>query len=464
MKHEIKVPEPGESITEVFIGTWQKKSGETVKKDEVLVDLETEKTSFEIHAEVGGKLEILFPDAETKVKPGDVIATIDDSETAGEGDEPAGEESETKTSKDGEDQVKAQKEEQQEENIKAGAETDEKSSDKKPASSAEPKKKKTDESVSSKKPHTQGSSTSPAAKKLAEEKGILVESLLGPVQGGRITKDANNDQDQAPRAPDPSAKSSTSSPKPESTDSAVFEYAVDESRGERRERASRIRRTIAANLVAAQKNAAILTTFNEVDMSEVMEFRKKHNEAFKEKHGVKLGMVSFFARAAIRALKLSPQVNATFTGEDIIYRDFVDLSVAVSTDQGLVVPVIRDAEKLSLAQFEKQVAELGKKAQEKKLSIEEMTGGTFTISNGGVFGSLLSTPILNRPQSAILGLHKIQERAVVLGGEIEIRPMMYLALSYDHRIIDGKEAVQFLVKIKEGIEDIYHIVSEDDLS
>lgn len=401
MKHEIKVPNVGESITEVFIGAWMIKSGALVKKDQVLVDLETQKTSFELHAEVAGKLEILFPEPDTKVKPGDVIATIDDSFAR-------------------EKEIKEEKE-------------------KKPVGKEKEKEKEREKEK--KAPEI---SSGPAAKKIAEEKGIDIAILK-----------------EGEREPEtPAAKTFS---KVEAEPAEVQEYSLDESRGERREAASRIRRTIAANLVRAQRTAAILTTFNEADMSGVMEFRKKHKEDFKKKHSVSLSIISFFARATIRAIKEFPMVNATFTGNDIIHRDFVDLGIAVSTDSGLVVPVIRDAERLSLVEFEKKLAEITEKARSKKLSIDEMSGGTFTISNGGVFGSLLSTPILNLPQSAILGLHKIEERPVVVKGEIAIRPMMYLALSYDHRIIDGREAVSFLVKIKEGIEDLYHIVGDADL-
>lgn len=474
MKHDIKVPEPGESITEVFIGEWQKKSGDVVKKDDLLVELETEKTSFEIRAEHDGKLEILYPDPESKVKPGEVIATIDDSVTA-EGAETKKEQREAESGSEKEDKAgkaegkteksaKVEGEAKQSEPDEAGEEADEQKEasqdegeepeEEKPEEKDEAKtKKKTDKKTEKTLEKSDSSEKSEvpsaAAKKLKEERGIDVSDFF---------EESGEDSEGAPDQGTEESASKGEAQKPK-----VLEYEVDESRGEQRKRASRIRRTIAANLVAAQQNAAILTTFNEADMSEVMEFRKKHNPAFQEKHGVKIGIVNFFARAAIRALKEFPEVNSTFTGADIIYRDFVDLGIAVSTEQGLVVPVIRDCHQLSLVDFEKALGGLQEKAVNKKLSIEEMSGGTFTISNGGVFGSLLSTPILNMPQSAILGLHSIQKRPVVIDDEIEIRPMMYLALSYDHRIIDGKEAVQFLVAIKEGIEDLYHIIHEKDL-
>lgn len=415
MKHEVIVPSAGESINEVFIGTWLKKTGDIVKKDEVLLDLETQKTTFEIQAEYGGRIEVLKPEAETRVKPGDVIAIIDDSVAAENAAEPA----------------------------------------KSPASpAASPSSASTSETI-----------LHPSARKLAAEKGIDPSTLEGTGKGGRVLKEdvlrggqpANVTQLRA-------AAPASPAPVEAKTNLPVFTYHVDEARGERREPASRIRRTIAQNLVNAQHTAAILTTFNEVDMTQVLAFRKKYKEKFAAKHGVGFGMVSIFAKACVRALQAYPLVNSTFTGEDVIYRDFVDLSVAVSTESGLVVPVIRDADKIGIVEFEKKLDELGRRAKEKKLSIAEMTGGTFTISNGGVFGSLLSTPILNMPQSGILGLHKIQERPVVVDGQIVVRPMMYLALSYDHRIIDGREAVSFLVKVKEGVENLESLVSEKDLS
>ncbi len=421
MKHEVIVPSAGESINEVFIGTWLKKTGDYVKKDEVLLDLETQKTTFEIQAEYSGRIEVLKPEAETRVKPGDVIAIIDDSVAAENGagaDKPAP--------------------------AIAAASAPSAAASAAPARAAEP-------------------ILHPSARKLAAEKGVDAASLQGSGKDGRVLKE---DVMRANATATVTQLRPAASPTPAETKPhlPVFTYHVDEARGERREPASRIRRTIAQNLVNAQHTAAILTTFNEVDMTQVLAFRKKYKEKFQAKHGVGLGMVGIFAKACVRALKAYPLVNSTFTGEDIIYRDFVDLSVAVSTDSGLVVPVIRDADRIGVAEFEKKLDELGRRAKEKKLSIAEMTGGTFTISNGGVFGSLLSTPILNMPQSGILGLHKIQERPVVVEGQIVARPMMYLALSYDHRIIDGREAVSFLVKVKEGIENLELVLAEKDLN
>ncbi|MBI4209092.1 MAG: 2-oxoglutarate dehydrogenase complex dihydrolipoyllysine-residue succinyltransferase [Deltaproteobacteria bacterium] len=401
MKHDVVVPSAGESVTEVFIGTWRKKTGDFVKKDEVLVDLETQKATFEIQAEYSGRIEILKPDPQTKVKPGDVIASIDDSA-----------------------KVEAVP------STKVSTPTPAQSPQRPPVAAPAP------EPV-----------LSPAARKIVVEKRIEPSTVVGTGKGGRILK-----EDVIRISPPPSP-----------VELPVIEYRMDTERGEVRKPVTQIRKQIAKNLVAAQQIAAILTTFNEVDMSAVMAFRNKYKESFKQRHGVSLGMVGVFAMAAARALKEFPVVNSMFAGEEIISRNFVDLSIAVSTERGLVVPVVRDVQSMNLSDFEKKLHELTEKARGGKLSIPEMTGGTFTVSNGGVFGSLLSTPILNTPQSAILGLHKIEERPVVVNGQIVIRPMMYLALSYDHRLIDGREAVLFLVKVKEGIENIDQMVSEKDL-
>ncbi len=414
MKHKVIVPSAGESINEVYIGAWLKKTGDFVKKDEVLVDLETQKATFDLQAENSGKIEILFPNPETVVKPGDVIATIDDSVTSEMASTP----------------------------IKQENHLGNNNSPISQHSSAVPNE----------------TTLSPAVRKIVAEKKLNPDSMQGSGKEGRILKeDVLNIQSQV--SPKASTKVSISQVAGSGSSlAAEISYQIDESRGERREPATRLRRQIAQNLVAAQHTAAILTTFNEVDMTQIIDFRKKQKEHFKEKYGVAPGIVSFFALAAVRALKEYPMVNAFFTGDEVIHRDFIDLSIAVSTDNGLVVPVIRDTDKLHFIDIEKKLVELTEKAKTRKLSIPEMTGGTFTISNGGVFGSLLSTPILNMPQSAILGLHKTQERVVVVDGKMEIRPMMYLSLSYDHRLIDGREAVLFLVKIKEGIENLYLIL------
>lgn len=411
MKHEVKVPSAGESISEVEIGTWLKADGDIVQKDDILVELESQKANFELQSEYSGRLEILKPDAQTTVSIGEVIAYVDDS-------------------------------------VSSGIST--------------PNKKKNSKSNSDSQESTSSTpSPSPAARKHLADNNLNESSVSGSGRRGQVLKQdvISTLQNKSQK---PISNQSTSSNASEVT-TATYDFNIDQARGEEIKPASSIRRHIAKNLVAAQHTAAILTTFNEVDMTSVMDFRKKHKEAFKEKYGTGLGMVGFFALACAKALQEFPAVNATFTGEDIIYRKFVDLSVAVSTDRGLVVPVLKDIQDMKISDFEKSLAEISQKAKDKKLSIQEMTGGTFTISNGGVFGSLVSTPILNMPQSAILGLHKIEKRPVVVDDEIVIRPMMYLALSYDHRIIDGREAVLFLVKIKEAIEDLSLIVDENDL-
>ena len=400
MKHNIIVPSAGESVTEVFIGKWRKQSGDVVKKGDVLVDLESQKATFELESDYAGRLEILFPTTGDKVNIGEVIANIDDAA-----------------------------------NPSPALQT--------PSPQASSPQASAGEGV---KP-----AASPSVREILTEKNLNVDTVQGSGKNGRILK-----EDVLKNTPAPvGATLAVAQPAP-----AAVTKITNDARGQRREPASRLRQQIAKNLVAAQHTAAILTTFNEIDMTAILEFRKKHKETFQQKYGVGLGMVGFFALAAVRALKTFPLVNANFTGDEIVYNDFIDLSVAVSTERGLVVPVMRDLQAMDLVGFEKALGGLSEKARIGKLSIPDMTGGTFTISNGGVFGSLLSTPILNMPQSAILGLHKTEKRAVVVNDQIVIRPMMYLALSYDHRIIDGKEAVQFLVAIKEAVENLSLIVDE----
>lgn len=406
MIHEIRVPAAGESVTEVFIGKWRKKSGDIVKKGEVLVDLESQKATFELEADHTGRLDILYPNTGDKVAINEVIAKVDDSAKAGVAPESA-----------------------------AGKVKSEAAS--------------------------KDAAVSPSVRKIATETGIDPASVTGTGKDGRITREDVLNAAKVRTAPAQTTSQAASQVKAPTATAPAFKFHAEPGRPQRRVPASRIRQQIAKNLVAAQHTAAILTTFNEVDMTAIMAFRKKNKDAFQAKHGVAPGMVGFFALAAARALKAFPLVNANFTGDEIIYNDFVDLSVAVSTDRGLVVPVLRDLQNMDLVGFEKALAALSEKARTGKLSIPDMTGGTFTISNGGTFGSLLSTPILNMPQSAILGLHKIEKRAIVVDDQIVIRPMMYLALSYDHRIIDGKEAVQFLVSIKESVENLDLILGKN---
>ena len=383
---DIKVPNVGESVAEVTIAVWMKQVGDTVKKDEPIVELETDKAAQELVAPEDGVLaEILVAEGEN-AEIGVLIARLKPGK------------------------------------IEAGAA---------PAVKAETEAPKPVATKSAKEPM-------PSAKRVIAEKGLDASSITGTGKDGRITKgDALTAKTSVKFAPKPAAPL-----KPRETGPR-----------EERVRMSRLRQTIARRLKDAQNTAAMLTTYNEADMSEIMEMRKKYKQVFIDKHGVKLGFMSFFIKACCTALKDVPTVNAEIDGTDIIYKNSYDISVAVGTDKGLVVPVLRDADQLSLAGIEKGIGALAKKARDGDLSMDDMSGGTFTISNGGVYGSLMSSPILNPPQSGILGMHKIEKRAVVIDDEIVIRPMMYLALSYDHRVIDGKGAVTFLVRVKECLED-----------
>jgi 2-oxoglutarate dehydrogenase E2 component (dihydrolipoamide succinyltransferase) len=388
---EMKVPAVGESITEVTISTWLKKDGDLVKIDDIIAEVESDKATFELPAEATGILRIIAKEKET-LPIGGLICKIEITDGAA---------------------APAQKD---------------------AAPAAAPVG---DKSYASGHP-------SPAAAKILDEKGIATGQVAGSGVGGRITKD-DAQKAQAPAAKPAEAKAAAPSGPP----------VISEGPGrtERREKMSSLRRTIAKRLVSVKNETAMLTTFNEVDMKPVMELRSKYKDQFKEKYGVGLGFMSFFTKAVCVALKDFPAVNASIDKDEVIYHDYCDVSIAVSTPRGLVVPVIRNAEKLSFSQIEAEVVRLATRGRDGKLSIEEMTGGTFSITNGGVFGSMLSTPILNPPQSAILGMHNIVERAVVKNGEVVVRPIMYLALSYDHRIVDGRESVSFLVRVKEMLED-----------
>ena len=386
---EIKVPAVGESITEVTVSVWNKKTGDSVSLDEVLCELESDKATFELPAEAAGILEIVA-ESGTVVPIGGILAKI----TVGGSVASA-----------------------------APAPVAAQSAPTAPAVTVG------DASYAAGHP-------SPAAAKILDEKGIAAASVAGSGVGGRITKEDAVSATQA----------SVSAPAAVAAPAATSERT-------RREKMSSLRKTVARRLVAVKNETAMLTTFNEVDMKPVMDLRGKYKDKFKEKHGVGLGFMSFFTKAVCVALKEYPSVNAKIDGEEIVFHDYCDISIAVSAPKGLVVPVIRSAENLSLAGIESEVARLAGKARENKLSLEEMSGGTFTITNGGVFGSMLSTPIINAPQVAILGMHNIVERAVVVEGQIVIRPIMYLALSYDHRIIDGRESVSFLVRLKQLLED-----------
>ncbi|RYF22502.1 MAG: 2-oxoglutarate dehydrogenase complex dihydrolipoyllysine-residue succinyltransferase [Flavobacteriales bacterium] len=400
MSLEIKVPPVGESITEVVLSRWVKNDGDFVEMDEIIAELESDKATFELTAEKAGTLKIVASEGDT-LEIGAVVCSIEEGGAA-----PA-----------------AAKEE--------APKADAPAADKAAAPVAE---KESKDSYASGTP-------SPAAGKILAEKGVDAASVKGTGVDGRITKDdANNAQ-----AGKPAAKAEA--PK------AAAAPAVAGARNERREKMSPLRKTVAKRLVAVKNETAMLTTFNEVNMKPIMDLRAKYKDQFKEKHGVGLGFMSFFTKAVCEAAKDFPAVNARIDGEEIVFNDFVDVSIAVSAPKGLVVPIIRNADSMSLAQIEKTVIELATKARDSKLTIEEMTGGTFTITNGGVFGSMMSTPIINAPQSAILGMHNIIERPIAENKEVVIRPMMYIALSYDHRIIDGRESVGFLVRVKQLLED-----------
>ncbi|MEJ6980637.1 2-oxoglutarate dehydrogenase complex dihydrolipoyllysine-residue succinyltransferase [Pedobacter sp. P351] len=391
---QIKVPPVGESITEVTLSSWLKADGDFVEMDEQIAELESDKATFELTAEKAGVLRRVAKEGDV-LEIGSVVCNIEVGASAGS-------------------------------SPKASAPA----ADQKPAVMAD------------KASSYAAGTPSPSAAKILAEKGVDAKSVNGTGVAGRITKE-DAQKAEIKKAESPKAA-------PAATPSAP---AVAGARNERREKMSGLRKTIAKRLVTVKNETAMLTTFNEVDMQPIMDIRTKYKDKFKEKHGVGLGFMSFFTKAVCEALKEFPTVNARIENEEIVYSDFVDVSIAVSAPKGLVVPIIRNADALSLDGIEKAVLALALKARENKLSIEEMTGGTFTITNGGVFGSMMSTPIINAPQSAILGMHNIIERPVAIGGQVVIRPMMYVALSYDHRIIDGRESVGFLVRVKQLLED-----------
>ncbi|NMN03447.1 MULTISPECIES: 2-oxoglutarate dehydrogenase complex dihydrolipoyllysine-residue succinyltransferase [unclassified Novosphingobium] len=413
MSIEVKVPTLGESVSEATVGQWLKKPGEAVALDEPIVSLETDKVAVEVPSPVAGVLgQILVAEGET-VTVGALLGTVEDGvAAAGNGQVAPREEKPVPPASD---------------TIAPATPA--------AAPAAAPAAPAGDDAGAA--------ALSPAVRRAVLEHGIDPSTVKGTGKDGRLTKEDVLAAAQAKAA----------SPAPVATAAAVPAAVAAPGRNEERVKMTRLRQTIAKRLKSAQENAALLTTFNDVDMSAVMAAREKYKDVFEKKHGVKLGFMSFFAKASCLALKDIPAVNAQIQGDEIVYHDYVDISVAVSAPNGLVVPVVRDADKLSFAGIEKAIANYGKRAREGALTMEDMKGGTFTISNGGVFGGLMSTPIINPPQSAVLGLHRIEDRPVVRNGEIVIRPMMYIALSYDHRIIDGREAVTALKTIKEAIED-----------
>ncbi len=392
----MKIPAVGESITEVTLSKWIKNNGDYVQMDEIIAELESDKATFELTAEKAGVLITKAAEGDT-IAIGSVVCAIDDSAKA-PASAPAAVKPEAAPAKET------------------------------PAVKAAP--------VASTENYATGH-PSPAAAKILAEKGLEAQAVKGSGKDGRITKED-------------AQAANISSPKP-TAESTVANTVV--ARIKRAEKMSSLRKTVAKRLVAVKNETAMLTTFNEVDMQPIMDIRAKYKDKFKEKHGVGLGFMSFFTKAVCEALQEFPAVNAQINGDEIIFHQYADISIAVSAPKGLVVPIIKNAESLSLAGIEKAVVELATKARENKLTLEEMTGGTFTITNGGVFGSMMSTPIINAPQSAILGMHNIVERPVAINGQVVIRPMMYVALSYDHRIIDGRESVGFLVRVKQLLED-----------
>jgi 2-oxoglutarate dehydrogenase E2 component (dihydrolipoamide succinyltransferase) len=414
MATEIRVPTLGESVSEATIGRWFKKPGDAVKADEPLVELETDKVTLEVNAPSAGMLgDILAKDGET-VSPGAVLGSI----------------------------------------VEGGAAA---KSEAAPAPKAEARKPEAPKPapVSA---ATPGAATAPAAARdngpavarIAAESGVDPSRLAGTGKGGRVTKGdmlAAIATGAGAAAPAPAAPVQLRAPS-----------VPDDAAREERVKMTKLRQTIARRLKDAQNTAAMLTTFNDVDMSAVMALRAQYKDIFEKKHGVKLGFMGFFTKAVIQALKELPAVNAEIDGQDLVYKNYYHIGIAVGTEKGLVVPVVRDADQLSIAQIEKTISDYGRRARDGQLKIDEMQGGTFTITNGGIYGSLMSTPILNAPQSGILGMHRIEERPVVRNGQIVARPMMYLALSYDHRIVDGKEAVTFLVRVKEALEDPARLV------
>ena len=391
----IKVPPVGESISEVTLSQWIKKDGDYVEMDEVIAELESDKATFELTAEKAGTLKTIASEGDT-LPIGAPVCSIEEGGQPAAAKEVAAPKAETKEAAPKTEDAKAS-------TYASGA-------------------------------------PSPSAAKILAEKGVDAASVKGTGVGGRLTKEDALNADASKKAAAPAA-------------APVVAASVPGSRSERREKMSSLRKTVAKRLVSVKNETAMLTTFNEVDMQPIMDIRAKYKDKFKEKHGVGLGFMSFFTKAVCEALKEFPAVNARIDGEEIVFNDFADISIAVSAPKGLVVPVIRNAESMSLAQIEASVMALAVKARDSKLTLEEMTGGTFTITNGGVFGSMMSTPIINAPQSAILGMHNIVERPVAVNGQVVIRPIMYVALSYDHRIIDGRESVGFLVKVKQLLED-----------
>jgi 2-oxoglutarate dehydrogenase E2 component (dihydrolipoamide succinyltransferase) len=413
MAIEIRVPTLGESITEATVGKWFKKAGDPVQADEPLVELETDKVTLEVNAPSPGVLSEIVAETGQTVAIGALLGQVS-----------------------------------------AGAASSAPAPS--PVAAAKPARDSAPAAATAMPP-------APAAAKIAAEDKIDLASIAGSGKRGQVLKGDVLAAAAVAQAPAPVValaprQTPASAPLPVSPPAAARTTAPDDSAREERVRMTKLRQTIARRLKDAQNTAAMLTTFNEVDMSEVIALRARYKDAFEKKHGAKLGFMGLFVQACVQALKEIPAVNAEIDGADLVYKNYYHIGIAVGTEKGLIVPVVRDADKLSIAEVEKTIAGLGKRSRDGQLTLEELQGGTFTITNGGIYGSLMSTPILNAPQSGILGMHKIQDRPIAIGGKVEIRPMMYLALSYDHRIIDGREAVTFLVRVKEALEDPARLV------
>ena len=443
MATEIKIPELGESVSEATIAAFLKSPGDTVEADETIVELETDKVTMEVNAPAAGTLGEFSVEEGDTVEVGDVIGEIKEGGEASQSDKSSQNKSKEKEESKNDDVSKTSANKNSKDaNARDNAEGSENAS----------------------------ANVSPAAKKQAADRGVNLDDVEGTGKDGRVTKgdvlsfSARGSQDSRAnsdsRAKTPQISIDLSEAQNQGSKKSQKDEKPNEKPDEERVKMTRLRQTIAKRLKEAQNTAAMLTTFNEVDMTNVMAARKQYQDQFVKKHDVKLGFMSFFVKASIAALKEIPAVNAEIDGDELVYKNHYDIGIAVSTPSGLVVPVVRDADALGFADVEKTISKLGKKGRDGKLAMSDLSGGTFTITNGGIFGSLMSTPILNAPQSGILGMHKIQERPMVVDGKIEVRPMMYLALSYDHRIIDGREAVTFLVRVKECIENPERILFE----
>jgi 2-oxoglutarate dehydrogenase E2 component (dihydrolipoamide succinyltransferase) len=435
MTTQVVVPQLGESVVEATVGEWLKQEGDTVSVGEVIVSLETDKVDVEVGAETSGVLTKIERQVGEDVAIGDVLAVIEED---GAGPQPDGAPQEAP--------AEAQPQ------VTGGTE----------AVGAEPMGAAAMEAQPRAETGDTGGVT-PVARRMAEEQGVDLGQVSGSGAGGRVTKQDVESFLKQQQAPAPEARQPQQQPaaQPQRAPAAQPQAAPSsQPEREERQRMTRRRRTIAQRLVEAQQTAAMLTTFNEIDMTAVVEMRKRWRDSFQEQHGIKLGFMSFFVKASVGALKAFPRLNAEIDGDEIVLKRYYDIGMAIGAEEGLVVPVIRDADRLSFAEIEQAIKDYVGKVQDGSLTLEDLRGGTFTITNGGVFGSLLSTPILNPPQVGILGLHKIEERPIAVDGEVVVRPMMYVALSYDHRIVDGREAVQFLVKLKELIEDPERLLLE----